>query len=257
MKKIALWVGMLLMISPLVFSQANSGDYILITVESGGSIDTVVQKYLKSSKLKSDLLRYNNMSASSVKPGTQLKIPYGISKERAAKIKFFKGKVERQSENGDWKAVRRVGEVLLQHDKLKTDKNAKVEIQFDDGSLMQMYGDSIISLQEYSYSKTKGRSANVKLDNGSLFANVNRLRKASGFQVTTVTAVAGVRGTQFYVALDEKKEMKVEVYKGEVEVASDNKKVSVKSGNETKVEQGGDPEAPKKITNPRKIKWAR
>ena len=256
MKKL-MWLSLasFLLITSALFSQANSGDYKIIKVGDGENLNTIVNKYLKSKKYKNDLLRYNHISAAKVVPGTELKIPYSLSKERAARVKFLKGTVQREIQ-GKWVTIRRAGIVLLQHDRIKTGNASKLEIKFDDGSLLQVSSNSIISLKEYAYSK-KGRTANINLNNGSLFANVNKLRRNSSFTVSTVTAVAGVRGTQFYVSIDDKKKVKVEVYKGKVEVDAQNKKVDVKAGQETIVTKGSTPEQPKKISSPRKIQWAK
>ena len=257
MKRLAFWVGILLMLSPLLFAKFESGDYKTIKVQSGENIDSVVTKYLKSAHFKADLLRYNNLSAQQVTTGMLLKIPYSISNERTANIKFLKGRVDKKSDESSWIKVRRIGEFLMQNDMLKTGANAKVEVRFDDGSLMQMGKNSLVSLKEYKYSKNM-KSADINLKNGSLFAKVNRLRKNSTFQVSTVTSVVGVRGTQFFVEIDKNNNVKVEVYHGEVEVSgSGGSKVFVKTGFQTKVASGEVPDKPKQISTPRKIEWGR
>ena len=256
MKKL-IWLGMIsfLFVATALFSKANSGDFKLIKVEDGETLNKICDKYLKSRRYKKDLLRFNRLTAAKVKPGIELKIPYSISKDRAARIKFFRGTIQRETQ-GKWTPVRRIGTVLLQHDRIKTGNRSKLEIKFDDGSLLQISSNTIISLKEYAYSR-KGRTANINLKNGSLFANVKKLRRNSSFTVSTVTAVAGVRGTQFYVSIDDKKKVKVEVYKGKVEVGAQNKKVNVKAGQETIVNKGSTPQKPKRIKSPRKIKWAK
>ena len=238
-----------------LYSQASSGDFKTITVQPGENLDKIATKYLKSIKFKNDLLRYNKMTAGDVKPGKKIKVPYSISKERSARIKFLKGNVQRNEGKG-WHSVSRVGTILLQQDKLKTGGNGRVEVQFDDGSLLQLTSNSSISLKEYSYSR-KGRKANVNLKKGAIFANVNKLRRNSNFKVSTATAVAGVRGTQFYVSIDKKENVKLEVYKGGVDISANNKKVSVKAGQETIVKKGSAPTDPTKIKSKRRVRWSR
>lgn len=248
----ALLIAIFLFINIALFS-SSSGDYREVTVKNDQSLKTFVKKELKKSQFKNDLLRYNNLKEEDFKPGLKIKIPYSISKDRAAKVRFVKGSVKRKS-NGKWTMIRRAGTVLLQNDLIKTGKSSKVEIQFDDGSLLQLTSDSQLSLKEYAYSKN-GRKSNLNLKNGAIFANVNKLRKRSQFKVTTVTAVAGVRGTEFFVSLDKNKNMKVEVYKGRVDVSSKGKTVVVKKGYETEVKNGESPNDPKKLKNLRKVDW--
>ncbi|GMT48857.1 MAG: hypothetical protein IEMM0008_0396 [bacterium] len=255
MKRTTLLIAALFLLSVTLFSQASTGDYKVITVKKGETLDKIARKYLKHNSYKSDLLKYNHITASQIKLGKRLKIPYSLSKDRAARVKFLRGHVMRKT-NGKWFPVRRSGTVLLQHDVIKTGNKSKVELRFDDGSLLQLSSNSIMSLKEYSYS-SKGRKANVNLKKGSLFANVNKLRRKSSFRVSTVTAVAGVRGTQFYVSIDKKKRVRVEVYKGKVEVSANNKVVSVKKNQKTEVANGETPDKPTKLTSTRRVKWLR
>ncbi|MDH5681570.1 MAG: FecR domain-containing protein [Spirochaetota bacterium] len=238
-----------------IYARGTNGDFQVITVKSGENLDSIANKYLKSNRFKDDLLRYNRITAGDVKAGLNVKVPFSISKDRAARIKFLKGTVQRNSGAG-WVSVHRSGTVLLQNDVLKTGGNGQVEIQFDDGSLLKLSKNSRISLKQYSYSR-KGRKSNINLKSGSLFANVNKLRRKSDFKVSTVTAVAGVRGTQFFVSIDKKEKVKVEVYKGQVDVNAKDKVVSVKSGQQTVVKKGSSPSKPKKIRTKRRVKWAR
>ncbi len=255
MKKTLLLMAALLLLSATLFSQASTGDYKVITVKKGETADTIARKYLKYRSYKSNLMDYNHIKEAQVKPGMRLKIPYSISKERAASVKFLRGRVQRKT-NGRWMPIRRAGTVLLQHDVIKTGNKSKIEIHFDNGSLLQLSSNSTLSLKQYSFS-SKGRKTNVNLKSGSLFANVNKLRRKSSFKVSTVTAVAGVRGTQFYVSIDKKKTVKVEVYKGKVEVSANNKVVSVKKNHKTEVTSGKTPKKPSKLTSIRRVKWAK
>lgn len=240
-------------ITAIIYSQ-DSGDYKIVTVKSGENLNVISRRYLKSSRFKTDLLRYNHISARQIKPGLKLKIPYRISKDRAAKVKFFKGKVNRKVLGSDWRPIRQIGTVLLQNDRIKTGRNAKVEIQFDDGSRIQLLSNSTIYLKEYSYSR-KRRRANINLKNGSLFADVTKLGRYSSFKVTSITATVGVRGTQFYVSIDDQEKVKVELYKGKVVVEANNKKVALKAGQETVILLGQAPIKPRPIRSPRKIEW--
>ena len=67
------FVSLIFLVST-VFSQADSGDYKVITVKEGENINTIAKKYLKSTRFKKDVLKYNRLSESKVKPGIKLKI---------------------------------------------------------------------------------------------------------------------------------------------------------------------------------------
>ncbi len=173
---------------------------------------------------------------------------------RTARMIFRKGTVLIQKNSkGSWKSYNPTMR-LTENDRIKTGKNSKAEIRFDDGTKMQLLSNTIATLKNYNLSKT-GRKSNVVLKKGSVFANVSRLKRKSSFRVSTVTGVAGVRGTQFYVSINKKKKMKVEVYKGKVNVSAKNKTVIVKANQQTTVEKGKAPKKAKKIVKKRKIKW--
>ena len=87
---------------------------------------------------------------------------------------------------------------------------------------------------------------------------VTKLSRKSNFNVSTVTAVAGVRGTYFYVNYDENSEdVGIAVYKGAVDVSVEEKvteaPVRVEKGYATTIHGSKDIEEPFPI--PAKIKW--
>ncbi|MDH4127901.1 MAG: FecR family protein [Spirochaetota bacterium] len=253
MKKLLLLIIALLLVSPNIFPQ-DTGDYKLITVKEGETLNIIVSKYLRNKRFKLDLLRYNHLKANQIKAGINLKIPYSISKDRVARVKFFKGTVDKSLDDVTWTPIRQVASILLQKHHVRTAKDAKIEIQFDNGSIIQILDESIASLEEYSYTKS---GVNFNLKRGSLFANVRKLRKRSTFSISTVTAVVGVRGTEFYVNIDENDKVKVEVYKGKVNVMAKNQLVVVKRGYETTVSKDSAPLKPSKIKVSRTIQWSK
>ncbi len=245
---------LLIFIAMLGFTQAETGDYKVITVRKGENLNKIALRYLKSTRYKSDLLRYNRLKASDIRPGIKLKIPYSISKEMAAKVKFLKGIVHRKTGNTPWKVIRRSGSILLQSDSVKTGRNGMLELRFEDGSNLKIFKNSSISLKEYKYSKN-GRKVHIKIHKGGLFADVSKLRRKSKFHVSTVSAVVGVRGTSFYVSLSPRGATKVEVYKGSVNVTASRKRINLLAGYETSVRRGKRPTKPRKIRVQREIKW--
>ncbi|MDH5680958.1 MAG: FecR domain-containing protein [Spirochaetota bacterium] len=254
MRLYAIIIGILILSAGL-FGDASSGDYQVITVKPGENLDSIAVKYLKSTRFTSDLLRYNRLRARDIKAGLKIKVPYSISVDRAARIKFLKGQVERSKE-GVWSKVHRSGVVLLKKDRVKTGDNSLLELIFDDGSLLQLQSNSVMSLREFEYSR-KGRAVNLNLKKGSLYTVVARLGKKGRFQISTVSAVVGVRGTEFYVSVSKDDKVDVEVYKGKVNVKGSKKSVTVETGHKTSVKKGKEPSTPSKIRKTRQVRWGR
>jgi hypothetical protein len=173
-------------------------------------------------------------------------------------VNFIKGSVFK-AKGKSWLRIHQIGTILKESDKIKTGANSKVEIKFDDGSLLQLTSDSVAQLKEYNLA-SNGRNSNINLDKGSIFANVNKLKKESQFQISTKTAIAGVRGTEFFVGIDESKKVTVEVYEGAVAVASTGnlaEKVVVDQGYEATVsDKNQKPNSPQKIKRSRRVEWS-
>jgi ferric-dicitrate binding protein FerR (iron transport regulator) len=180
-------------------------------------------------------------------------IPEVYAKSRKAKITFKRGIVQVQKRGSKRWINYNPAIILVEGDKVRAKKKSKAEIRFDDGSRIQLLSNSTIVLKKYSSSRT-GRQSNVKLNKGSLFASVRRLKRKSTFQVTAVNTTAGVRGTEFYVSIDKKENVTVEVNTGVIEVEAENKKVIVRDLQGTIVKKGNAPRQPKTI-NRRNVKW--
>jgi len=258
MKALALTIG----IACFMLTQVASAEdgFVSITVGAGDTPASIAKSALKDAKYFPQLMKYNNIShPSELKVGKVIKVPYSVSIQRAAQLTMQFGDVKVNQGGTEMKASR--GLVLLQGAQIQTSAGAKVEIQLDEGSVVRVGPNTKFSLSAYAYS-AGSRNTNVDLQNGSMSMRVTKLTGGSQFKVSTVTAVAGVRGTYFYINYDEKsKEVGVAVYSGEVEVGkekADNtidstSSVKVPAGHATTVSPDGKAATPFKI--PAKIEW--
>jgi len=224
-------------------------NYKTITVKDGDTIKSIAKTYLKSKNNWQALLRYNRLkSANAIKSGMQLKIPYSLSKERVAKLAFKKGTVTVNGKDGQLNMLVRKG------DKIKTGNNGRAILRLDDGSKVTIGKNSEIALTQYGFAN-KGRKSNVQLKKGGMLVKVNKLTKKNRFNVSSVTAVAGVRGTTFKVFIDKKtKESNFTVYAGKVDLAdtNNNSLVSLKKGEAAKLSKNN---LVKTVVVPEKIQW--
>ena len=233
-----------------------AADYQVYKVKKGDTLRSISVKYLKSPKLWKHFLAYNKLkNGNQIKPGMKLKIPYSISKMRVAKVKFAVGNVKVIKNGKAYKARR--GMYLLQNHTILTGSKGKAELILDEGSVIRVGAKTKFALKNYAY-RGKSRKTNLGLNKGSLAMKVTKLSKKSNFQVSTVTAVAGVRGTFFYVNYDENSEdVGIAVYTGAVDVSveedADKDGVRVEKGYATTIHGAKDIEEPFPI--PAKIKW--
>ncbi len=86
-------------------------------------------------------------------------------------------------------------------DIIRTKSKSKAEITFVDDSVIRLAAGSRLEIQEYLFSGGERKSGVVKLFRGKARSIIKRQKgeKVGRFQVKTPTAVAGVRGTDFFV----------------------------------------------------------
>jgi len=102
----------------------------------------------------------------------------------------------------------RAGDAVSMGDAIRTKRNGKAEVQFQDGTVIQLAPETRITIDEYSFGATGARERGfLSLLRGKLRAVVSKFKGTvvpasktdSGFSVKTPTAIAGVRGTDFIV----------------------------------------------------------
>lgn len=233
-------------------------------VKKDDTLASIIEGTLKSDKFFPQLLAYNQITHPKqiVRGETQLKVPFSISKNRFAKVTMTVGNVNVKRANGAVEPMK-TGSTLLKNDAIITAAGSRAEVQLDEGSVVRVGPETEFALASYGYGANGARDTNLNLANGSMSMRVTKLTGSSDFKVSTVTAVAGVRGTFFYVNYDKNsKEVGIAVYSGKVEVGKEDKngkieandKVAVSAGHATKISAEGKASPVFKI--PGKIEWA-
>lgn len=123
----------------------------------------------------------------------------GEQERRAAQygvIEFAQGEV---TVNGEAAAV---GREVQSGDRIETGPDGRVEIVFDNRNIFALQEETVLTL-----SFADGEVREVGLQQGAFAAVFDRLREVTsdgdGFRIRTPTAVGGVRGTTFYVQVEE------------------------------------------------------
>jgi hypothetical protein len=95
----------------------------------------------------------------------------------------------------------KVGAKVAQGDIVRTKSGGKVQLHFKDDSVLTIAPDSRVALNEYVYEpENNKREASIKIFQGLVHTVVNKIMKKEtpDFTVETLTAVIGVRGTDYY-----------------------------------------------------------
>ncbi len=113
------------------------------------------------------------------------------------------------------------GDRLSAGDRITTGTGARLELKLPDGSFLRFDERTTFELAAMSGSReNKTRKISVAMTVGKTWARVSKLfgKSRGGFDISTETAVAGVRGTTFRMNVNADNSAMVKVYGGEVEV---------------------------------------
>lgn len=119
-------------------------------------------------------------------------------------VMVAKGQVSVQkNSSGSFEALK-VGNKVYPGDTLKTAADSRAKIVMSDRNILNLAPDTVLVIAKYVNGSDKGsddKSAELLMLQGKVRAKVEeKYEKANqGFQIKTPTAVAGVRGTEFFV----------------------------------------------------------
>ena len=140
------------------------------------------------------------------------------------------------------------GSPVEEDDVVTTESDSLAILRLSDGTALKIRENTTIRLVRLT------ESAEIYLDKGSFFSNVTK-RLTGKYTVKTPSVVAGVRGTEFFIAygrtIDDGADVWLCVNTGEVEVAvpETEEEVVVKAGEGINILGGLD------ITKPKRYKW--
>ncbi|MDO9567641.1 MAG: FecR family protein [Candidatus Desulfaltia sp.] len=139
-----------------------------------------------------------------------------------AEITLIEGKVEVIKKGIIKPQPLALGDYAAHGDQISTKKGSRIELKLPDNSLIRFDELTTFEIVSAEFDKnTKQRDINVNMVLGKTWANVSKMLGQKGrFEVSTKTAVAGVRGTVYRVNVAEDNTVLVKVYWGEVGVSS-------------------------------------
>jgi len=230
-------------------------------VRPGESWASIAAAQCRQGTQPAALAQYNGMSvATPPQAGAAIRIPDSLSNSRSAVLQSFQGSVTINN------AAAGRNQALRPNDTIATGANSSADVVLDNGSVMRLGANTRIAISQLAL---QGRNSNTgaALQNGSVTMQVTRMNRGSTFSVSTVSAVAGVRGTYFYISYDEAtRNVGVACYTGNVQVGrattdangntvvDPNGAVEVRAGHATTINgQSGAVENPFPI--PGRIEW--
>ncbi|MCU0606215.1 MAG: FecR family protein [Candidatus Edwardsbacteria bacterium] len=147
-----------------------------------------------------------------------------------------------------------IDQPLYTGDSVRTGKGSRVELGYADGTVIRLGENSRLVI------RSQGSVRSVGLLSGKFWAKVAKLSGGSRFEVSSPTAVAGVRGTVFKVEVDRDSTSRVAVEEGEVEVHNpvrQGRMVRLAALQEAFVRRRLDPTEPRRFDPGREPRWER
>lgn len=195
------------------------------TFRPGDTIWEIAKKYTTNVNNWSAIQKVNNIGNGpdrKISPGTRIKIPVAMLKQQPAPaiVIAVNGTASLTRANGDQSELE-IGSKLFSGDRVLTNDQQSLRIQFADKSELQVLPGSEIILDKISYHKSTGMvDTRVRLNKGRVNTWVEKLKPSSHYQIITPSAITAVRGTRYRVSSDALIS-RTEVTEGSVGVSAD------------------------------------
>ncbi|MCD5326687.1 FecR domain-containing protein [Chromobacterium piscinae] len=204
------------------------------TVQAGDTLWSFAAKHLTSPTYVPKLQQQNGIANPyRLTPGSQLAIPYSWTRqsESSVTIEALSGAVNVQDADGQpLKAA--PGLHLQAGSRISTGKDAMLKLRMADGSMLQLWSNSKLTLGKQVFYPTTGAiQSQNRLDHGSASnAVVPRQLMPNRYQIYTPSAVTTVRGTEFRVRSLDDQDTAAEVLHGKVNLAADGEELDIPAG---------------------------
>jgi hypothetical protein len=212
-----------------------------IIVKPGDTLWSISNTYLKDPKKWNEILKHNRLPSadpSIALPGMPLKVPVNLIKEqyRAARLVYFINDVKsRRSGGADWSSVSG-GMDLYKGDTLRTRVDARADVKFYTGEILNLFPNSIAVLRP-----PNDKNTDVRLMAGEMRGLRSRVVTPSS-RITPKT-----KDTEFGAKIKEDLTTVVQVFRGRADVEAGGKTVEVPAGFASEVKMDMPPSKPVKL----------
>jgi hypothetical protein len=255
---LCIFIANLLLLCFGIFSPAAAEeDFVQLKVEKGNKLIHICRKYLEHPDKWPEVARFNRMkNPDLILPGQIVNLPVrllpGVPIDAVVTYVYGEAKVQKPKKT-DWTPLS-LGETVSQGSRIQTGKASSLELTFEDRNAF-----FIKSNTDLGITASQKRGASYRLN--SFFLNtgrmLNKIKKATGsdsrLEITTPSAVASVRGTEFRVSVDQAEATRTEVLEGAVNVRGMDKVLALQQGEGTFVAKGAPPSAAQKLLQPPRL----
>ena len=166
-------------------------------------------------------------------------------------ILSLEGTVEFTSVNTTTWQSARVGQIVQFGDRIRTSKRSRASVRFADLSVMRLNENTVFEILP---PMEKDKKPLLDFKSGSVYFYSRE--KPSDVQFRTPTAIGAIRGTEFFLAADNKGETRLVVLDGEVELKNASGSANVQRGEEALVRDGSPPAKTALLNAINVIQWS-
>ncbi len=112
-----------------------------------------------------------------------------------------------------------LGSAFKTGDKIITGPKSKVDIQIGEGTALRLAPNTRLEFTQLIQNPNGNAETKILLNNGKLFAKVNKENKNDAFNISTPSLVAGVRGTAFILEIKKDEMASIKVVEGSVAIS--------------------------------------
>lgn len=241
-----------ILLAALLALPVQAGENWLYLTYPGDTLSEIGVTYLKTMKDWPKVQAVNGVPIPEHLPANQrIKIPVELLKvtPAAVTVTAVTGSVRYKKADGPFQALK-AGDQLHGGENVITGPRASAAYRFADGTTLTQQESSKLGFGRLAaYGKTGMVSSEISLDGGRLEARASKqLAPMGGFKVVTPVAVAGLRGTDFRLNVDDAgKTLRNEVLEGAVAVDAQGREVRVEGGQGTVAEAGKPPQPPRPL----------
>lgn len=195
------------------------------TIQPGDNLWNLSKKHLVSVRYWEQLLELNGIKdPRNIPPGSTIRIPLAWLKAGSSigRVVELVGEATIVSHLGGEVLPAGKGMFLWENDTLRTGAGSNATLEFADGSKLLVQENSELKMENLMrYGETGMAETQIRLQSGRVH---NKVTPAAGpgsrFEISTPSAIAAVRGTEYRLSAEETEESRAEVVRGEIGVDS-------------------------------------
>ncbi|VUD69091.1 hypothetical protein TDB9533_04457 [Thalassocella blandensis] len=227
--QLSLWILVLFLPLFVIPMSALAEDWVY-SVRKGDTLWGLCKKFTTKNDCWLRIGDYNGVKyPKTLAPATRIRFPASWLKDQPARaeVYFVIGQATKTVEDTQSTLVK--GDMLGIGTTIRVGQKSTVTLQFADGAILIVSENSEVVLDTLSHYKDTGMvDSRLRLNKGDITTKVPKRTPRSRFEVTTPSAIAAVRGTEFRISSTG--EMRNEVLEGEVAVIKGEQSKAVPEG---------------------------